>query len=290
MDLTNALHPSLVYNAADEYSDNEIDENESEKYEDKYWDEFNIIPNEIILTQEYNAQIDKVFCILLKKYVDCNKTLKLIYHYDLKLELIDEDELYEQPEFLSKVLQSISIQQRESIEKEAYELVRKIKTKRLKETLLMEYTPLGNVIMYFDEELDSFVYFCDKNLSFLYLETVARKYVTSFMCKAIFKENKTPAEEEQKHITESSSTKTPTNTTQRQLAMQVANVFAKLKKYNNITKTTKIENNMGTIKEIVKNRYTYKGKLCNFSFIKEPSSNSKKMDVTFSEFKKNKNI
>jgi len=47
-------------------------------------------------------------------------------------------------------------------------------------------TPKGRIIMYYDFEKESFIYHCDtKDVPYLYLETVARKYALTYHCKKI---------------------------------------------------------------------------------------------------------
>ena len=58
--------------------------------------------------------------------------------------------------------------------------------KGMKNNTLYEMTPKGKVIMYYDFEKESFVYYCDtKDIPYLYLETVARKYALTYDCKKI---------------------------------------------------------------------------------------------------------
>jgi len=52
---------------------------------------------------------------------------------------------------------------------------------------VIENTPLGNVFMKYDSENESFDYWSDyKEISFKYLETVARKYVHMFRCADLY--------------------------------------------------------------------------------------------------------
>lgn len=63
----------------------------------------------------------------------------------------------------------------------------------LSDRILMESTPKGNVIMYYnydkdDEERSCFNYYCDnKSIPFNYLDTVSRKYVCSYNCPQIYR-------------------------------------------------------------------------------------------------------
>ena len=45
---------------------------------------------------------------------------------------------------------------------------------------VMEMTPVGNVIMQYDGKKESFVYYSDNIVPFRFLETVSRKYMTTF--------------------------------------------------------------------------------------------------------------
>lgn len=58
----------------------------------------------------------------------------------------------------------------------------------LSKSFIMEQTPVGNVIMQYDVQKETFVYYSDNNIPFRYLETVARKYVCSFFCKELYVE------------------------------------------------------------------------------------------------------
>lgn len=51
--------------------------------------------------------------------------------------------------------------------------------------ILMEQTPNGNVIMFYDK---SFNFYADKTIPTRFLETVARKYALTFKCKSICEE------------------------------------------------------------------------------------------------------
>ena len=70
----------------------------------------------------------------------------------------------------------------ETQEKANNELSKKLNGKKIH-----EITPNGDVIMYYDVTLESFVYYCDdKNIPYKYLETVARKYSLDNNCLEVF--------------------------------------------------------------------------------------------------------
>ena len=50
----------------------------------------------------------------------------------------------------------------------------------------METTPLGNVIMFYDNKKEAFTYYSDTTMPYRFLETVSRKYVILHNCKNVF--------------------------------------------------------------------------------------------------------
>jgi len=166
----------------------------------------------------------------------------------------------------------------------------------LKNSFVMETTPNGNVLMFWDNKRSSFTYYSDTSIPYRYLEVVARKYVIMNNCREIYyimEEQLKPLKKEE--IVEKKEEK---------------NVFAKLKSYNqsSIMDTKNIpqkkqNQNISTrlptinIKKEYKNeillkensnRYSYEGKLVNFSFLKKPKKNNSEK-ISFSEFKKIQN-
>jgi hypothetical protein len=57
---------------------------------------------------------------------------------------------------------------------------------KLKVCYVMEYTPLGNVLMIYDKERETFKYYSDNTIPYRYLEVVGRKYAKQFGCRRIF--------------------------------------------------------------------------------------------------------
>jgi hypothetical protein len=188
---------------------------------------------------------------------------------------------------------------------------------KLKNCFVMEYTPLGNVLMIYDKERNSFKYYSDNSIPYRYLEVVARKYVKQFSCRHVFvdmeeelklaeekweqekKEKEEKAEDEKKRKEEAIKNNTV-------LIEEKKNVFAKFKQYNktagtghvskatppknsipNKSFTEKRENEKILLKDNA-NRYTYEGKFANFSFLKKVNRKTvnKKFAMTFADFKK----
>lgn len=54
--------------------------------------------------------------------------------------------------------------------------------------ILIEQTPIGNVIMTYNSDKARFEFYADKTIPYRFLETVARKYVITFKCKSIYVE------------------------------------------------------------------------------------------------------
>ena len=63
---------------------------------------------------------------------------------------------------------------------------------------IIEHTPLGNVLMYYDNNQKTFCYYGPKSIPFKYLETVARKYVQIFNCKLLYVDTKKELEKAEK--------------------------------------------------------------------------------------------
>ena len=190
------------------------------------------------------------------------------------------------------------------------------KLDKLMNCYVMEKTPLGNVLMIYNNSRTTFSYYSDSNIPYRYLEVVARKYVKTFACRPIFVdmdeelkkaeekweleriEKEKKEEEERKRIEELKSQK-------QQIVEQRKSVFAKFKSYNkdsaatkamaappknsipNKQLTTEQENEKILLKDNA-NRYTYEGKLSNFNFLKKVERKvvDKKYALSFADFKK----
>lgn len=185
------------------------------------------------------------------------------------------------------------------------------KIEGLKNTILMENTPLGNVIMYYDKSRETFIYYSDSNIPYRYLEVISRKYVVMNHCKQIHVdmeqeikeaqeklEQKRQEEEEKKKQLDLEQHKSDENHTTTK-----KDVFAKLKKYNtntslkssgiptdnkSVSKKNIQENNKPLILKENANRYSREGKLMNFSFLKKVDKKvvDKRYAMNFSDFKK----
>jgi hypothetical protein len=143
---------------------------------------------------------------------------------------------------------------------------------------ILEYTPLGNVYMRYNNFKKSFEYFSNNTIPYRYLEAIGRKYVMTFRCKALFvdleEEMQKAAEREEKEEKDPKPLKNPTT---------------KFKSYNRDIKmsgrpgsnnnnreilgnATLVSVNTSGEKQLLKenaNRYTWEGRLANFSVLKK---------------------
>jgi hypothetical protein len=187
---------------------------------------------------------------------------------------------------------------------------------KLKNCFIMEYTPLGNVLMIYDIERESFKFYSDNTIPYRYLEVAARKYVKQFGCRPIFvdmDEELKLAEEKWEKESKEKEEKEEEEKRKKDEAIKIQkpieekkNVFAKFKSYNkeagtghvntaappknsipNKKLTVQQENEKILLKEKA-NRYTYEGKIINFSFIKKIDRKvvDKKFNMSFADFKK----
>jgi len=156
---------------------------------------------------------------------------------------------------------------------------------------VLEYTPLGNICMRYNNDKKSFEYFSNNSIPYRYLESVARKYVTTYWCKPIFvniEEEIKKAEEKNKEEKEKEKEKEKKDNPKK--------MFAQLKSYkernNQSIKNKKTQTQINEVKEkqLVKenaNRYTWEGRLTNFCPLKQIDKKilDKKLAMTYADFK-----
>jgi len=199
---------------------------------------------------------------------------------------------------------------------DAHKFIINKRLEKLNNCFVIEHTPLGNVLMIYDIERESFKYYSDNNIPYRYLEVIGRKYVKQFHCRPIFvdmeeelklaeeKWEKERMEREEKEKEE--KRKKEEAIKNNSVVEQKKSVFAKFKQYNktagtghvnsgappknsipNKSLTEKQEKEKILLKEKA-NRYTYEGKFANFNFLKKVDKKAvnKKMSLTFADFKK----
>ena len=188
----------------------------------------------------------------------------------------------------------------------------KEKLDSLKNSILMENTPLGNVVMFYDNSRETFTFYSDSTIPYRYLETIGRKYVVMNNCKRIYvdmeEEIKEAKEIVDRKIEAAIAAKEAAEAAQAESAKESemtpsvttrskTNVFAKLKTYNtnnikidpkaesaaakntnasasmNANTNTNTKNQANKVVKEKANRYSYEGKLINFKFLKKVDRN-----------------
>lgn len=315
------------------------------KYENKYLEDIRRISKEWIFTENENDELPKLTEDFYKGYLEIKvQKIEEIGNEIGKLKkeisqdttdvinfVVDEDG-YEVTDTLEErnEIRRLKIEELKSeiltiksgdinklSEKEARQYIINTRLEKLKNCYIMEKTPIGNVLMIYEKDRESFKYYSDCNIPYRYLEVVARKYVKLFGCRPIFidmeeelhlfeekwekgQELKKIKEEEKKRKYEE-ALKSNTQVEEKK------GVFAKFKSYNkdaggkismaappknsipNKSVTDNNENDKFLLKERA-NRYTYEGKIANFNFLQKIDRKvfNKKLALSFADFKKMK--
>lgn len=220
------------------------------------------------------------------------------------------DELKEVSENVEKLKSEVLDENQFKTEALNYALKKRLDS--LMNGYIIEYTPLGNVVMRYNNEKGSFEYFSNNSIPYRYLEPVGRKYVMNYFCKPLFID----LEEELKRAEEKYDAEKQQMKEKEQASKnnESKKIFANLKSYNaNIIKKTAVNlpsknrtpSNMslppqikanlpdvnGKTKQILKehaNRYTWEGRFANLSVLKKIDRKQidKKYAMTFADFKK----
>lgn len=140
--------------------------------------------------------------------------------------------------------------------------------KMLPNKYVMEYTPVGNVVMYFDYDKKAFQYYSDFSVPYKYLEGVSKKFCIMNKNK-VYRDIKMEVDVNDFSIVRNSSSS----------LQNKSKSFAKLKSYNNSNTSIKsVPSTKHTELKIIQKdivRYTHLGKLSNFSFVKNTISKFK---------------
>ncbi len=196
-----------------------------------------------------------------------------------------------------------SIIDHDDLKKKGYEFMREDKLKKLKNNIIFENTPLGNVCMRYNYDTSSFEYFSNSTIPFRFLETICRKYVIIYRCTFLYVD----LEEELRRCQIKQEEKKKEELILKEEQMKNGNkkeIFAKFKNYNSmpsnfkdnisvpknrqITNNPNANNNENMILKENTNRYTWKGRFTNFDILKKIDKKlvNKNASLTFSDFKK----
>ena len=164
----------------------------------------------------------------------------------------------------------------------------------LANNIVMEYTPVGNVIMSYNNTKGSFEYYSDSIVPYRYLNVVGRKYACVYNCAGLMTRGKEQALLKlEKELLENASQEPATITAVA--AETKKSVFAKFKTYNkgatNATQAVADQSvKRGRIepsKVVETNRYTSCGKIANMQMLKKVDRKQvdKTYAMSFAEYK-----
>ena len=238
---------------------------------------------------------------------------------------IDFDELYiyvenDSKKFLLEVealeKNDWSIELETDIQEKALQHVLGLKLDGFINNYILEFTPLGNVYMRYNNQKKSFEYYSNNSIPYRYLEAIGRKYVMTFRCKPLFVD----LEEELKNASEKQALekeldKQSLEKNQRHKGLVQKPVIQKFKSYNKDLKMDKnmirpgqnsmplqmkanlpnVTGNTNGEKQLLKenaNRYTWIDRLTNLQLLKKVDRKTidKQYALSFADFKKMQEI
>jgi hypothetical protein len=302
------------------------------KYEEKYMETLSLLNSEFIFTNEEEELKESLY------HVEKEKLQTNIYHLEREINHLynelkkktkqDKDEQEEQEEgeqdFDLQEFQEETKHKIQTLEKEIevlkkteindeffYEKAEKgiieQRLEKLKHNFVMEKTPLGNVVMYYNGKRETFEYYSDSTIPYRFLEVVARKYVITFQCRPLYVIMEEELKKYEKKIEIQKEKQMQQSLSQKSQQIKKP-IFAKFKSYNkeagsgrvnkapppknsipnNKSKNSNNNNNENIILKENANRYTYEGRFSNFSPLQkiERKQVDKKYAISFSDFKK----
>ena len=155
-----------------------------------------------------------------------------------------------------------------------------------KTRLLMETTPRGNILMYYDPYKMGFTYYSDsKGHSYSLLNAIAMKYVTIFNCCDFYFDNtldKISSPLAKLHLEEEKKADKINDKEKQKLKSAMKNgPFVKLKKVSIETTGKKNDNkkdiNDKPTKPVYKNKFIHMGKITHFRVLNPPPTKKKNM-------------
>lgn len=196
---------------------------------------------------------------------------------------------------LEKILNELIIlkeksedQLNDELKKQAHIYMIENKLNQFINNYIIEYTPIGNVIMRFNNNKKSFEYYSNHSVPYRYLEAIGRKYVLTYNCKDIFIDMDEEVEKVNKLNEIKKNEKNKINKSFGKLQIlkpQQTFVNKKIEVQPNRSNQS-IVNPINDIEMIIKNsnRYTWEGRFADFKIIK--SNKKSDNNISFKEFKK----
>jgi hypothetical protein len=291
------------------------------RYEEKYLNKLNSYKDEMTFTKEELELEEKMYLQYLQSSMEENeKKLQLLEsEKNAFLESILEDQNDQEEQkadefnpftlIQNDIIELIDFKPDENeIRKEAHEYVINDRIEKLINTFIMDKTPLGNVMMCYNNIKKSFEYYSDNTIPYRYLETVARKYVVTFDCKMLYvdmnielKNAMNKSNSMKKDIKEEKSTKTKDlfkdysnknqNQNQNRMNPNIRNGKTNTNTFMNTNINNNNKNNKANDKCILKenaNRYTHNGKYSNINLLKKIDRKivDKNYSLSYKDFKK----
>ena len=300
------------------------------KYEEKYMELLSHLESEFIFTEKEEEIKQTLF------YKEKEKIQTNIYHLEREIHYLynelnkistqnkeqEEEEDFDLQEYqeetnnkiqqLEKELEVLkkTINNDEIFYEKAEKSVIEQRLEKLKNSFVMEKTPLGNVVMYYNAKRESFEYYSDSTIPYRFLEVVARKYVITFHCRPLYVIMEEELKKYEKKLELQKERQLQQQKTQQNQQSKKP-IFAKFKSYNKeagsgrVNKAPPPKNSIPTRKPnlnnnnneniILKenaNRYTYEGRFSNFNPLQkiERKQIDKKYAISFSDFKKMQNM
>ena len=299
-------------------SEKDAEKREEIKYEDKFLKEFRDMNKELTLneseqelkalkTQEYFKEINdsymnKIEEIKFKIHENTNKLTKYegsdddycIYDgkdedaylgetKELRIQtLLDENnnlnaelDVLKQNIDTTNCLDAISKQVEEKVNAFMFDH----RLEKLKNCFVMEYTPLGNVLMFYDAFKMGFSFYSDeKTISYDILNAIAMKYVTMYRCLDFFVDEALVPKEKCSPFIKLYFTEEPKKVEENKSTL---NPFAKMRRENpNIKGHIKTKEKIVEVKELLKNKFLYLGKMNNSLFL-QPAPKTRKILAKF---------
>lgn len=310
-------------------------------YEEKYLKEIRTKKNEYVFTEEELILEQKILNELKEEHE--KKILQSIQECNDKIEELKsklaEHECKEQTSNMKKdssILQKIQdslkneikineskiseLQENmynniEELEQQAKQHIIDEQLKKFKKNFIIENTPLGNVLMFYNHDKLAFEYYSDLTIPYRYLEVIARKYVLTFDYRPLYIDMEEELKEYEKKMEQKEQEKKNIEKKEEDNDKK-SKIFAKFKSYNteagngrvnavpppknnipqnrfNVNKllNKEGEENKNNDKILLKersNRYSYQGKFCNFNILQKIDKKvvDKKYAFSYADFKK----
>lgn len=154
-----------------------------------------------------------------------------------------------------------------------------------KQRQLLQYTPFGNVIMFYNAYKNGFSYYCDEQIPYSILNSIAMKYVLTYYCRDFFIDNSIIPKDKYSpflHIHEIEKAKTSSK------KIDVSKgPFAKLKTYKPDKKDNREIKTENELQDFIKNKFICCGKIYQYSPLprKPKKAEKKNIPMNYSDFK-----